>query len=178
MPVDIDAIYAGLSHAETGSEKNPHIRTKVRKAPGGSSAFGPVQITGSLAEGARKNGYLKQTKEFYDKEMKPRYDAMNKHGNNKGKIKDYDPDYDYGGTAKFDPSKHGQDYEMFAKETIEGVAKEAGNDENKFIEKWRGKKEKDDPVYYKKVREGKKKYLDEHNYDPDLAKEFVRQLTR
>lgn len=40
-------IYKGLSYAETGGEENPYIRTKVIPK-GGSSAFGPVQITKGL----------------------------------------------------------------------------------------------------------------------------------
>lgn len=170
MPVNVDSAYVSVSHAETGGEKNPFIRTKVKDAPGGSTAFGPVQITGKLAEGAHKSGYLKKSKEFYEKEMKPRYDKMKYHGNNKGKIKDYNPRYDYGGDAEFDSEKHGKDYEDFAKEVMAGVAKEAKDDENKFVEKWRGKSEKDDPKYFKKYREKK--------LEKELADEMKRQLER
>ncbi len=145
MPVDIDKYYAALSHAETGSEKNPHIRTRVKDAPGGSTAFGPAQVTGTLAEDAYKSGHLKESKSFYEKEMKPRYDKMLYHGNNKDKVKDYNPRYDYGGDAEFDAKKHGQDYEMFAKETMGRKAQIAKDDEKQFVREWRGKKESDDP---------------------------------
>ena len=170
MSIDIDEMYAGLSNAETGGEKNPHIRTKVRTAKGGSSAFGPVQITGTLAKGANKNKYLKKSKDFYEKEMKPRYDKMLYHGNMKGKIKDFDERYDYGGGAEFDEKKHGENYKTFAKEIMEGVAKEAKGDDKEFIKKWRGASKEDDPKYYERVKSGRSKYK--------LEAEMTRQLER
>jgi len=154
---DINKIYSSISHAETGGEKNPYIRTKVRTAKGGSSAFGPTQITGKLAEGASKQGYLSdESKKFYEKEMKPRYKKMLYHGNMKGKIKDYNPRYDYGGDAEFDSKKHGKAYEKFSKEIMTGVLKEAKGDEKGFVKRWRGKGEKEDPEYFKRYNEGKK----------------------
>lgn len=175
MPIDIDKYYAGISHAETGSEKNPYIRTKVKDAPGGSTAFGPVQITGKLAESANKAGYLKDSKDFYEKEMKPRYEKMAQSGKNKGKP-GYSPRHDYGGDAEFDTKKHGQDYVVFAKEIMTGVAKEAKEDEKTFVKKWRGKDEKQDPEYFKKVEEGKNKFDADHPYDRELAKKMVDGL--
>ena len=93
--------------------------------------------------------------------MKPRYEQMLKHGNNKGKIPDYNPEFDYGGTAQFDPTQHAQDYEMFAKDIISGVAKEAGGSEDKFVQKWRGKSGNQDPAYYNRFQEGKKIFSNE-----------------
>lgn len=170
MGFDVPIAYHAISHAETGGEKNPFIRTKVKDAPGGSTAFGPTQITGKLAEGAHKAGYLKKSKDFYEKEMKPRYEKMKYHGNNKGKVKDYNPRYDYGGDAEFDSKKHSENYRVFSEEIMSGVGKEAKDDENKFIEKWRGKSEKDDPGYYKKYREAKS--------SKELGDEMKRQLER
>lgn len=155
MPIDIDKYYEGIKNAETGSEENPYIRTKSQPKNDISTAYGPVQITGKLAEGSNKAGYLKNSKDFYEKEMKPRYDRMKKADEN-------DKDYHYGGSAELDPAKHGQDYETMAKDIMTGIAKESGNDENKFVEKWRGKSERQDPKYYQKVREGNKKFEDEH----------------
>lgn len=48
---DIEEIYKAISFAETGGEKNPWIRTKAIPKDGkGSTAYGPVQITGSLLD--------------------------------------------------------------------------------------------------------------------------------
>lgn len=162
MSVDIDKMYAGLSHAETGSFQNPYIRTTDNTSKGGSTAFGPVQITYKLAQGADKNGYLSpDSKIFYEQVMKPKYEQMLKHGNNSGKIPDYNPIYDYGGNAGFDPTQHSQDYEQFAKDIIAGVAKESGGNEGTFIQKWRGQSVNQDPSYYQKVQLGKKLFTNE-----------------
>ena len=168
----MDNRYKAISHAETGSEKNPHIRTKLKNTPGGSTAFGPAQITGTTAEGAYKAGYLsKESKKFHEEVMRPKYELMKKHGNNKGKVKDYNPRYDYGGDAEFDAKKHGASYEKYAKDIIGGVSKEAKGDEKEFVRKWRGKTEKQDPEYFKRYEEGKKKAEDE-----ELGQEMVRQM--
>ena len=176
MAIDIDKYYKALENAETKAEidqgKSNYIRTRANKTEGGSSAFGPVQITGTLAEGAHKNGYLKESKEFYEKEMAPRYKKMLYHGNNKGKVADYNPRYDYGGDAEFDPKKHAQSYEVFAKEVMTGIDKEAKGDEKEFVRKWRGRKESQDPEYWKRMEEGKAKFDKEHNYDRELAKKM------
>lgn len=172
--IDIDDAYSSISYAETYGEKNPFIRTRVQPE-GGSTAFGPAQITAKLAEGSAKNGYLKKSKEFYEKEMKPRYKKMLHNGGNKGKVKDYNERYDYGGDAEFDADKNGKDYETFAKEIMTGVAGEAKEDENVFVQKYRGKSEKEDPEYYKRYREGKQKYQ-ENKSNEDIGKEVVRQL--
>ena len=66
MSIDVDKVYAGLAHAETGSFGNPYIRTVANNASGGSTAFGPVQITYKLAQGAATNGYLSpESQAFY-----------------------------------------------------------------------------------------------------------------
>lgn len=160
--IDIDKMYAGIEHAETGSVSNPYIRTQANKAPGGSTAFGPVQVTYKLAQGAAKNGYLSpESQQFYHEVMLPRYEQMLKNGNNQGKIHDYNPIFDYGGTANFDPTQHAQQYQQFAKEIMSGVAKESGGNEHRFVELWRGKSQSQDPQYYKKVEIGKKIFQNE-----------------
>ncbi len=167
--MDIDKIYAALQNAETGSQENPFIRTVAKKTPGGSTAFGPVQITGNLAENANNAGYLSNdSKKFYESVLKPKYELMKKNGNNQGKTKDYNPRYDYGGDAEFDPSQHAQAYEQFAKEVIQGVGNEAKGDENSFIQKWRGKSPQQDPDYYKRYEDGKRTFEMSH----DIIKEL------
>ncbi len=48
---DLEDIYKAISFAETGGEKNPWIRTNsIPKSGKGSTAYGPVQITGSLLD--------------------------------------------------------------------------------------------------------------------------------
>lgn len=165
-----EKVYEYLSHAETGSEKNPYIRTRV-KPKGGSTAFGPVQITKTLADDYVKRGKVsKESAEYYKKRLEPMFNNFNKHGGNKGKIKDYDPDYDYGGSGKFDGKKEGENYKKFAHELIEAKIQESKGDENKFIQSWRGKGEKDDPEYYKRYRSKKQ--------EKEIGDEFNRQMAR
>lgn len=157
---DVDTAYEALQNAETSAYQQPFIRTVARKAPGGSTAFGPVQITGNLAEDASKAGYLSpESQKFYDSVLKPKYELMRKNGNNAGKISDFNSRYDYGGDAEFDSKQHGQEYEMFAKDIIKGVANEANNDEAEFVKKWRGKSSNQDPEYYQRYDQGKKNFL-------------------
>ena len=162
-----DEMYQALSKAETGGEKNPYIRTKV-KPKGGSTAFGKVQMTKTLIDDYDTRKKLsKESSEFYKTKMKPMYDNFIKHGNNKGKIKDYDADYDYGGTGKFD-IKDEESYKNLAKEILKDNAISNKNDDEKVIKAWRGKSRKDDPKYYEKVESELKNIR--------LEKELTRQL--
>ena len=74
---------------------------------------------------------------FFEQVMKPRYEMMLRHGNGNGKVQDYNPSFDYGGNAQFNPQQYGQMYEQFAKEVMSGIAKESGGNEEKFLQKWR-----------------------------------------
>ena len=46
----IENLYKAFSGAETEAFDNPWIRTTFREAEGGSTAFGPVQLTGNLVK--------------------------------------------------------------------------------------------------------------------------------
>ena len=57
-PLDINKLKSSIKKVETGGEKDPYIFTKVNNPALGlkpSSAFGPAQITYSLAENVLKN---------------------------------------------------------------------------------------------------------------------------
>jgi hypothetical protein len=56
-------VYAAFTRAETGGSKDKFIRTQYRDAPGGSSAYGPAQITMGLALEHRNNNAKNFTKE-------------------------------------------------------------------------------------------------------------------
>lgn len=51
----VDEFARRIGYAETGSVDDPWIRTLARKTPGGSTAYGPYQITGGLSKGYMKN---------------------------------------------------------------------------------------------------------------------------
>ena len=102
----IDDIYQAFAKAETGVYSDPWIRT-MDKSGLPSDAYGPVQILSSTMIGATKqkteegkplinftneeltfiDRYVEQGRQFY------------KHGKSKGKIPDYNPIYDYGGSG-------------------------------------------------------------------------------
>lgn len=160
-----DVAYEALSNAETQAyAKQPFIRTKAKDTPGGSTAFGPVQITQTLADDALKSGFLsKDSENFYLNILKPRYEQMVKNGNNKDKMEGYNPAYDYGGNAEFNPKMYGQDYQMFAKDVISGVIKRAKGNEMDFLRRWRGQSMNQDPKYFERYNQGKQNFMSRMN---------------
>ena len=101
-----DILLRGIAPQETGGEKDPWIRTRVRDTPGGSTAFGPLQITGStLGEFTDKHLTAKGQEKLSDKEKslvnklkKQAKEKFAKYGNEPDK-EGYDPKYDYGGSG-------------------------------------------------------------------------------
>jgi hypothetical protein len=131
---DVDSIYDALSFAETGGEDYPWIRTRVQPAAG-STAFGPVQITKGLLEGAIKNKMLSPESEWFAKTvMLPMQGLMLKYGG-KDMRKGYEQ-YDYGQTGGFDPVKYQEAYRKLATELISKQLK--GDDVYGFLKTWRG----------------------------------------
>ncbi len=171
--IDADIAYAGITHAETGSFPNPFIRTTANKNPKGSTAFGPAQITYTLAQEAADKGWLsRESQVFYKNVMQPKYEMMKKVGINESmkkkgitpeKVAGYNPAYDYGGNAEFNPTQHTQDYVMFAKDIISGLSKRVNNDGNQFISKWRGMEASQDPDYFNRYKQGMNNFMKEHN---------------
>ena len=101
-----DILTRGIAPQETGGEEDPWIRTRVRDTPGGSTAFGPLQITGStLDEFTDKHLTARGQERLSDKEKslvnklkKQAKEKFAKYGNEPDK-EGYDPKYDYGGAG-------------------------------------------------------------------------------
>lgn len=110
-----DQFYEAFRRAETGSVPNPWIRTMYRKAPGGSTAYGPVQITKDLVDRSEKKGIFKGTpvENFVD-EFQKQGGMFNYHGNEKGRIPDFDPKYDYGGSGHLTTKEDKENYRKMA----------------------------------------------------------------
>ena len=143
----VDKYYGGITYAETASEPNPWIRTKYRPV-GGSTAFGPAQITGTTLKSYIKQGLLsKESSAFAKNIMVPMYDNFKKYGA-EPKRTGYRKEYDYGGSGLFNPEVHGASYEKMAKEMMAVELAKAKGDVNKFVTVWRGKSQKDDPRYF------------------------------
>lgn len=110
-----DKFYDSFAKAETGSITDPWIRTMYRKAPGGSTAYGPVQITKGLVDRSEAKGLFKGTSiENFVDEFQKQGDSFNYHGNEKGRISDFNSDYDYGGPGNLTTPQDKANYRKMA----------------------------------------------------------------
>lgn len=152
----VDSLYEAFAEAETGGESNPWIRTKVTPE-GGSTAYGPVQITRTLAE-----QYLKNKKDLFDKEELDFLKRFIKQGQMFAKFgrepdkKGYDPRYDYGGGGDLTSEEDKALYESMAKKMLLDHYTRNGSDIEKTIKEWRfgaasKKGFEDDPRYFTKI---------------------------
>lgn len=131
------SIYDAISQAETGSFQDPWIRTTANKTPGGSSAYGPVQITGTKAyDYANRNLLSPEMTEFVMSRYGPLTDKFLEYGN-EPKKKGYDKKWDYGGSGDFtDEDK--TNYLKLADEMLAYDYINNSQDPDAFIRAWRG----------------------------------------
>ena len=146
--VTIDKVYDALARAETGSFEDPWIRTK--SAPKrGSTAYGPVQITGSLVKdlSERYPTFYETHNVYIDRFIKQAnlFNTFGKEPNREG----YNKKYDYGGKGILHDDE--VPYVNMAKDIIMILMKELDYDIKRFIKRWRGKSIKDDPRYFEVV---------------------------
>jgi len=138
IPIE-SKLYDSFAQAETGSEKNKWIRTK-HHPKGGSTAFGPVQITlGKLKDyvnRSKETGLSAESINFAKKVLIPMQEKMSKYGG-KDMVKGFEM-YDYGGTGNFDVGLYGEQYIKLAKEMLIYDYNKAKHDINKTIRLWRG----------------------------------------
>ena len=166
-------IYEGLAHAETGSEKDPFIRTRVIPE-GGSSAFGPVQVTQGLIRDDRFNKFEDIDTNNMREQLNLQSEEFLKYGNNDwkkmleaGKINQQVADHardnlEYGkkGIIIFDEANE-ERYKKYATGLIRnmlehyGVTDTNSNEFKEFIRHWRGTKVSDEDMkkYMNKVNE-------------------------
>ena len=143
-------LYDAFAYAETGAYKDPFIRTHVSPT-GGSTAFGPVQITGTKLRDYVDRGLVSTpSKQFATSVMLPMQAQFAYYGN-EPKKKGYSVDFDYGGNGGFDVAKHGENYRNLAKDMLFYDYHTSDKNIDKAIEKWRGTSS--DKAYNKKVKE-------------------------
>jgi|TARA_R110002096_G_scaffold1512_1_gene7878 hypothetical protein len=150
---DDEEVYNAFKFAETGSFDNPWIRTVARDTDGGSTAFGPVQITGGLID----NFYDNEREVFNDNSdiaetLKGQSTLFNWFGNESGKA-GFDKKYDYGGEGVGLTDTEKVRYKDFAQDMMSDMWSKNKNKENpilSFIQSWRGKSIEEDPDYYKR----------------------------
>lgn len=168
----IPELYNAIQYAETGSERNPWIRTK--HAPkGGSTAYGPVQITGStisdLVERYPKE--FKLLKPYTDKLLRQAklFATYGKEPYKPG----YRKEYDYGGIGLGVPDKREQLlYHKFGQTALWAKIQDLKRAQAKRwntlspqkqlelkIQQWRAVPRHEDPAYYNKVINKLKSYV-------------------
>ena len=155
----LEDIYNALAYAETGSFDDSWIRTIAENTPGGSTAYGPVQITGGLLTNYFNNesDIYNNNKEIGDL-LREQAGLFNYYGNeeniplhpthtqgfwNKPLFRHMgalyptgiQDDFDYGGKGMGLTDIQKVQYKDFAQDMIEA---------------WRGVPEDEDPDYYKR----------------------------
>ena len=150
---NLEDIYNAYAFAETGSFDNPWIRTTDRKAEGGSTAHGPVQITGGLID----NFYNNERSIFDDNSdiaqtLRGQAALYSHFGNESGRA-GFDESLDYGGGGIGLTDIQKVQYKDFAQDMMTDMWSKNKNKDNpvqSFIEAWRGKSIDEDPDYYKR----------------------------
>lgn len=137
--IDFDRVLRGLVHAETGGQRNPWIRTKV-SPPGGSTAFGPLQITNTTAQDffSRYPDHFKGLDSFF-KKLDKQGNLFKRYGR-EPKLPGYHPKFDYGGAGIFNSDPNFRwNYLLAQKKILQLMASENNiTKEIDLIKRWRG----------------------------------------
>ncbi|HID4300467.1 TPA: hypothetical protein ACXEZB_004389 [Escherichia coli] len=142
-------LYKSLASAETGSLDNRFIRTKAAEA-GPSTAYGPAQITVSLA-----NDFAKRHADLFTDAEKDYLARFSEQGQQMLHAAKDDPIYGYGGVGTLGDTP--EDRKLYAKVAIkmlDYMIKDNNGSLDQTVKKWRGA---DDSAYFKKVREAMQK---------------------
>ena len=133
---------------------NPWIRTKATGT--GSSAFGPVQLTGgkgsmmaNVAGGYSDIGATPEELEWIKSKYLPQASNFLQYGGEY--MQEGMERFDYGGTGDFSDEDKLM-YEGVANKLISSEYDRVGGDMDKFIQSWRGKSYEEDPEYYDFVK--------------------------
>ncbi|ECO4492900.1 hypothetical protein FYF33_20175 [Salmonella enterica] len=135
-------LYKSLSSAETGGLDNRFIRTKAAEA-GPSTAYGPAQITYTLAKDFAKN----HPELFTDKE-RDYLDRFVGQGKKMLKADAKDPVYGYGGVGELHSKADQRLYAHVAVKMLDYMIEHNNGSLDETVKKWRGA---DDKRYFEKV---------------------------
>ncbi|EBA3920931.1 hypothetical protein EE88_21620 [Salmonella enterica] len=136
-------LYKAISGAETGNLDNRFIRTKAAES-GVSTAYGPAQITGTLASDFRKNHaniFTKAELKYLDRFI-AQADKMKSAPAN-------DPVYGYGGVGELSSPEDQRLYAQVAVKMLDDKRKATGS-LDKTVRQWRGND--NDKAYFEKVK--------------------------
>ncbi|EHT3579226.1 hypothetical protein KXY27_004545 [Salmonella enterica] len=138
-------LYEGVKEAETGNEPNPWIRTKAPES-GVSTAWGPAQLTGTLADDYRKNH-----PEIFTKDELDYLDRFVIQANKFKNADKNDPKYGYGGEGDLTSEEDKKLYEQVNAKMMDHKYKST-NSLNKAVIGWRGNSS--DKKYFERVKSG------------------------
>lgn len=141
----VTRLYKALSHAETGHLDNRFIRTKAAES-GVSTAYGPAQVTVTLAEDfyKRHSGLFNAKERDYMKRFIKQGEMM-KHAD-----KD-DPVFGYGGTGTLGGKEDRKLYASMVRKMLNQMIKDNDGSLDKTVKRWRGND--NDTAYFAKVRD-------------------------
>lgn len=145
-PQAID-LYKAVAGAETGGLDNRFIRTKAAES-GVSTAYGPAQITGTLAQDFKKNH-----SKIFTKEELNYLDRFIQQANKMKKADANDPVYGYGGAGDLTSPEDQKLYAQIAVKMLDDKYKSTKS-LDKTVMGWRGND--NDKAYFAKVRDGYK----------------------
>jgi hypothetical protein len=157
----VEALYRGITRAETRGEDDPFIRTRITTAKGGSTAYGPAQITAKLARefrGRHSNLFTPEENDYLDRFIS-QGELFIKFGNEPQR-EGYDKRYDYGGGGDLTSEEDRAVYPGVAKKMLNFYHKKFEGNRDKVLDAWRfgesSKKtvKKDDPRYFGEVERG------------------------
>jgi hypothetical protein len=152
-----DRLFDAFAEAETGGIADPFIRTKVDDAVGGSTAYGPVQITTGLMKGYKDNhsDLFTEDELTYIDSFLEQGALFNKFGNEPDK-EGYDKKFDYGGSGTLTSESDKELYNSVARKMLKQHHEDSKQDLDKTIKNWRfgsssSKGRTDDSKYWTKV---------------------------
>ena len=135
-------LYKSLSSAETGGLDNRFIRTKAAEA-GPSTAYGPAQITYTLAKDFAKNH-----PELFTEKERDYLDRFVGQGKKMLKADAKDPVYGYGGVGELHSKADQRLYAHVAVKMLDYMIEHNNGSLDETVKKWRGA---DDKRYFEKV---------------------------
>ncbi|EEC0939250.1 hypothetical protein UM48_004710 [Salmonella enterica subsp. enterica] len=136
-------LYKSLSSAETGGLDNRFIRTKAAEA-GPSTAYGPAQITYTLAKDFASNH-----PELFTEKERDYLDRFVAQGKKMLKADAKDPVYGYGGVGELHSKADQRLYAHVAVKMLDYMIKDNNGSLDQTVKRWRGA---DDKRYFEKVR--------------------------
>ena len=149
----IPKLYGALVKAETGGQPNPFIRTKVRPS-GGSTAYGPAQMTGTLTDDYRKRlpELFSAAEHRYLSDYSAQAREFRRVGGMSPTSAQYNRALDYGGRGRLgDTPEQRALYARVAQKILTDMYQRSGSNVTSTVERWRGVPAAKDPTYFRRV---------------------------